>query len=46
MGITYYVISIHSDCQLGFAKNELGECEDIDECEEGDACNIDSQVIF
>lgn len=37
-----------SDCDAGYIKNEQsGECEDIDECESGDAtCDMSSQVCY
>ncbi|KAJ6646501.1 Fibulin-1 [Pseudolycoriella hygida] len=36
------------DCDAGYIKNEQsGECEDIDECESGDAtCDMSSQVCY
>lgn len=38
----------YSDCDAGYIKNEQsGVCEDIDECESGDAtCDMSTQVCY
>lgn len=38
---------MESECESGYAKNKDNECEDIDECETGDAtCDLKTEVCF
>lgn len=43
-----YNLNYSSDCSAGYSKNDsTGECDDIDECEDGEVtCNIETQVCF
>lgn len=43
-----YNLNYFSDCLTGYSKNDsTGECDDIDECEDGEVtCNIETQVCY